>query len=788
MNIQKANQLFQQEKYEDALLAYENIVSQNPDFGKYISFNIELAKSRLGLGSSPLKNNQTDVFVVIWLALYEPIHDIILQTIEDLHLECINARIFARESLVGALRSKAPYLEHHPSSFLLHNALIPTGLNLPESFIERSPRLLEYLIKREEQWLNDNQNINIDNSIENDIIRGIRYWTKIVSIYSPKIMLIWGSSSPVSALLIEICNQKSIQYYIIERGILPGTLIVDENAQFGYSYSNKLLSSTPDRGFEDKSYIDRLNSYLNVVSSVPYKNFNKPFSAHLNSDNRPIILFIGSNDLGSLVSLKDSYSQPCNLSEYKSSWEVACDLAKSISLISSGALLYIKPHPSDKRDYYSLESENVKVYPETNINDLIDHSTICCTLCSTAIAICLLKKKPLVTFSSTDVSNLGVAYEIYRKSEVISQLRNAFLKINYNQKLLNSDNYFQFALNYRLYFQQEHSEFGNVSSNLARRIFKVASKEFKKSELLPVTNIRAISSPLYFRINKNCTINYPPTDIIIPIYDGYDLTKACIDYAKNLLTKSPNVNLILINDCSPCSKLSEYLNQLNLSGFQNIRVHKNDVNVGFSGSVNIGIALSRPEADILLLNSDAFISNYCVSSLQITAYSNPKIATVCPLSTEGGLMTVFSNIDNSKPLSQDKLDLVNKNLDTKENRQALLLPVNHGACLYIKKSALNLVGCFNELVFGRGYSEEIDFCMRLRKHNLHNVGCCFSFVQHVGAVSFGQDSNPLKVKNRSIIAEKYPRYFSEVKSFLYNLRSSEQFTQISKLIDIALAQ
>ena len=109
----------------------------------------------------------------------------------------------------------------------------------------------------------------------------------------------------------------------------------------------------------------------------------------------------------------------------------------------------------------------------------------------------------------------------------------------------------------------------------------------------------------------------------------------------------------------------------------------------------------------------------------MTAYSDPKIATVCPLSTDGGLLTLPINISNHSPLAQEQLDRINLDLLSQDEVHSVVLPVNHGACLYIKKSALKIVGEFNEFIFGRGYSEEIDFCLRLRLSGLQNVGCCF---------------------------------------------------------------
>ena len=185
---------------------------------------------------------------------------------------------------------------------------------------------------------------------------------------------------------------------------------------------------------------------------------------------------------------------------------------------------------------------------------------------------------------------------------------------------------------------------------------------------------------------------------------------------------------------------------------------------------------------MLLLNSDALISNNTLRSLQITAYSNPKIGTVCPLSTDGGLMTLPIEIPDNTILRQDQLNQIDSILYNEKEIFSVILPVNHGACLYIKRSALEIIGSFDEFTFGRGYSEEIDFCLRLRSYGYMNMGCCFSFIQHVGGISFGKLTDPLKMKNRKIISEKYPFYFSEVQKIFSDIKFSTTFLRSQDLI------
>ncbi len=789
VSIKKANQLYYEKKYGKALKMYQKIIRDNPKLASSLDLNIKLAQEKVNQNLSksvakkltPFNIEKVDILVTIWLSGDEPIHNIIIETLNFLESKCFTSKIFAPNPLIERVYKKFPNLLTQQSSIYLSDAKVPQEIILKKSFIEDSKHLIEYFLKLEEKWLVQNRDGSFGKPIKDKIINGIRYWTQVITTHSPKLMLIWGSSSPVSTLLIEICKAKSIKYQIIERGLLPGTLIMDDNAQFGYSYSNHLLSATTSTRSTIHSHLNHFNSYLRKVSAIPYKEFNDNTSENLLKTDQPIVLFIGSNDLGAAISLHDTFFQPLNVSVYKSSQEVVWDLAESLPLLDKNIQFIIKPHPADKTDYSILEGKsNINILRKDNINNLIDKATICCTLCSTAIAICLLKKKPVVTFSSSDISGIDIAYEVYRKSELFSQLRNAFLKINFEEKTSNADTYFSFASNYRLYFESKFHEYGHTPLSLSNRISKILYLHHKRLYNDSTQKIQTLSTPVFFSVDKKLTIQPPPVDIIIPIYDGFKITKACIDYAINVATSCQNIHIILINDCSPNSQIVKYIDELSSIPRDDIKIHSNKINTGYSGAVNIGISFSRPSADILLLNSDALISTHLVRSLQATAFSNPRIATVCPLSTDGGLMTIPLNVPDNYLFNQNDLNHIDSTMHESNNRLGLLLPINHGACLYIKKSALHIVGVFNEFEFGRGYSEEIDFCLRLRNHGFYNVGCCFAFVHHVGQISFGEHSNPLKIKNRRIIEKKYPHYFAEIRNFISEIKNSDKFTEICK--------
>ena len=65
----------------------------------------------------------------------------------------------------------------------------------------------------------------------------------------------------------------------------------------------------------------------------------------------------------------------------------------------------------------------------------------------------------------------------------------------------------------------------------------------------------------------------------------------------------------------------------------------NAKNLGFSGTVNKGFEVSG-DRDVILLNSDAFVSESFANKMQQAAYSDPRISTVSVFSNNAG---IFSN-------------------------------------------------------------------------------------------------------------------------------------------------
>ena len=79
-----------------------------------------------------------------------------------------------------------------------------------------------------------------------------------------------------------------------------------------------------------------------------------------------------------------------------------------------------------------------------------------------------------------------------------------------------------------------------------------------------------------------------------------------------------------------------------------------------------------------------------------------------------------------------------------------------GFCMYVTRRALDLCGLLDEDTFGRGYGEEVDFCLRATRVGLRHLVEDSTFVYHRGGVSFGDGQSEGWARSSAIIDARYP--------------------------------
>ncbi len=251
-----------------------------------------------------------------------------------------------------------------------------------------------------------------------------------------------------------------------------------------------------------------------------------------------------------------------------------------------------------------------------------------------------------------------------------------------------------------------------------------------------------------------------PVSIVIPVYNGLDDLRRCVQSLLRF-TRSP-FHVIVVDDASTEPGLRDFL--ADLAGDARFQVLRNDRNQGFVASANRGMKASQN--DVVLLNSDTLVTPRWLTKLKAAAYSAEDIATVTPFSNAAGAFSVPEAGRNAPLPAHLELEEMHRIVERLSPHRYPTVPTGNGFCLYIKRSALDLEGYFDEETFGRGYGEENDLCMRFRKRGLRNVIDDATFILHKGNASFGEEKEALMKKHRALVDERHPEYTRLVREFV----------------------
>jgi hypothetical protein len=200
--------------------------------------------------------------------------------------------------------------------------------------------------------------------------------------------------------------------------------------------------------------------------------------------------------------------------------------------------------------------------------------------------------------------------------------------------------------------------------------------------------------------------------------------------------------IIIIDNASSDGSPQKVANRFPL-----VRLVRNEENLGFSVSNNIGIRMSRGKY-VLILNDDTEFRPGALGLLLGVMDSDPRIGAVGPklLNPDGslqwgnaqkrlprlrGMVTEILNLDVVLEKFALTRDLLTNRRDRNRGGDAEQID---GACLLARRQALDAVGLFDEGFYF--LFEDSDLCYRLRKAGWRLVYFPEAQVTHYGGSSF----------------------------------------------------
>ena len=249
--------------------------------------------------------------------------------------------------------------------------------------------------------------------------------------------------------------------------------------------------------------------------------------------------------------------------------------------------------------------------------------------------------------------------------------------------------------------------------------------------------------------------------VCVPVFGARELFEQCL---RSVVEHTPpGTHVLVADDASPDREIEAFTRRVAEEVSERLLVEyvRRAENLGFVGNMNAVFDDTAP-ADVVIVNSDTVVPAAWLERLRAAAYSDGLVATASTLSNHGTILTV-PDIWDPQPTPPPGLSITETDARIARASPRLYprIPTGVGHCLYIRRSALDLVGGFDD-AFSPGYGEEVDFCQRCLSRGLRHVAADDLYVFHRGAGSFGGTRSARQLANEAELNRRYPYYAKAV--------------------------
>lgn len=283
----------------------------------------------------------------------------------------------------------------------------------------------------------------------------------------------------------------------------------------------------------------------------------------------------------------------------------------------------------------------------------------------------------------------------------------------------------------------------------------------------PWMAIDTVSMAQWEQAERRKNVANARVDVIIPTYVSNATARAetLLSIYKAITAENlTKFEVVVVNDCSPDSEYTDTIRKLSNIGV--ITYIENGKNLGFVGSVNAGLALHL-DRDVILLNSDAFVTGNWIDRMFAHADADPMICTITPFSNNATVCSYpVCNRDNNLPLEISPAEL-DRFASICNKGRANELPSGVGFCYYMRREAIEKLGVLDFETFGRGYGEENDFSMRALRAGYKNILAHDIFVLHTGEVSFAEIATSRRDNAQAVLDRMHPDYHNRVARYVW---------------------
>jgi len=227
------------------------------------------------------------------------------------------------------------------------------------------------------------------------------------------------------------------------------------------------------------------------------------------------------------------------------------------------------------------------------------------------------------------------------------------------------------------------------------------------------TRRRSILPGKHDPIMSNETVNKAGTvGVVLVNWNGGEYTIPCIE---SLLEGNIIPNRIVVVDNASRDGSADKI----VKAFPGIELIRNSENLGFTGANNMGIArLTEVGCEyIWVLNNDTTIDKQCLSTLKKYLDEHPEAAACSGkiLYQEPERLIWYAGSTYSRWTVRSRHRGYGEE-DRGQYDSTGAVPFLSGCCMFVRRSALDRIGAFDDHFFA--YGEDADWCLRAREAGL----------------------------------------------------------------------
>jgi GT2 family glycosyltransferase len=260
----------------------------------------------------------------------------------------------------------------------------------------------------------------------------------------------------------------------------------------------------------------------------------------------------------------------------------------------------------------------------------------------------------------------------------------------------------------------------------------------------------------------------PSVLVALLVYNGREFVPRTIQSAARLKGEC-KLDVLVLDDCSPEAGWSDELRELCTSS--GVGYYRSPRNLGIPRNMNLGLlrCLSAGYDYVLILNSDTILPKSLVDVLVGVVEANENVGSVTAWSNSVSIYSLPNEDPDTLLSNQDVVDWLSDCLGGEFGPQGVVIPAAVGFCMLIPARVIREVGLFDP-VFGRGYCEELDWCLRSQARGYKNLLAPNTFVYHMGSATTRTAGllargETTVAAHEKIIDWRYPLFRQQVAAF-----------------------